>query len=370
MGSKKRAQKQKRGGQRRSRKMRGGDDPIQVSTMEFKETDKLILLIIDPQNDFHPEDTKLGTTGSLAVVGANEDSVRIASLIKSGVNGSPFDEIIVTLDTHNVNHIAHPSFWTSEDGTEPPTMLPLDEKYTPKDTSLTEWCKYYKETLTQNAGVPLIIWNPHCIHGTSGHAVVKVIADELIQWSKKTGKTVDYRQKGQNNLTEMYSVIKAEVPITSDTGILINGKQVPEDKATQLNKDLLDALLDPEYSYNSRPTTSNSIRQGSEFNFTKTPPIQFSSTKVFICGQALTHCVKGSTEDIIEYIEDPILSSIGSTDQSKYLKSMYLLADCCSPIVLDKQTREGQFKKVLDGFSNKINIAYVDISPNELTTAK
>ena len=55
---------------------------------------KIILLIIDPQIDFHPG-------GSLAVAGANEDSERIATFIAS--NQQIISEIYVTLDSHHVN---------------------------------------------------------------------------------------------------------------------------------------------------------------------------------------------------------------------------------------------------------------------------
>jgi hypothetical protein len=51
------------------------------------------LLIIDPQVDFHPG-------GNLAVVGANEDSARLAEFIHSNVD--KIDEIFVTLDSHQV----------------------------------------------------------------------------------------------------------------------------------------------------------------------------------------------------------------------------------------------------------------------------
>lgn len=54
---------------------------------------KIILLIIDPQIDFHPG-------GSLAVAGANEDSERIAAFIAS--NRQKISEIYVTLDSHHV----------------------------------------------------------------------------------------------------------------------------------------------------------------------------------------------------------------------------------------------------------------------------
>lgn len=57
-----------------------------------------ILLIVDPQMDFHPG-------GSLAVEGANEDSARTASLILENIN--EIDEIYVTLDSHHVSRLIY-----------------------------------------------------------------------------------------------------------------------------------------------------------------------------------------------------------------------------------------------------------------------
>ena len=54
----------------------------------------VILLIIDPQNDFHEG-------GSLAIPGAMEDTKRIAALVEA--HGDDIDEIYVTLDSHHVN---------------------------------------------------------------------------------------------------------------------------------------------------------------------------------------------------------------------------------------------------------------------------
>jgi nicotinamidase-related amidase len=55
---------------------------------------KTVLLIIDPQVDFHPG-------GSLAVNGADEDSKRAAEMINNNIN--EIDEIFVTLDSHHVS---------------------------------------------------------------------------------------------------------------------------------------------------------------------------------------------------------------------------------------------------------------------------
>lgn len=60
------------------------------------------LLIIDPQIDFHEkfdDGTHSHPHGSLAVPGANEDSMRIAQLILS----KSITRIYVTLDSHHVS---------------------------------------------------------------------------------------------------------------------------------------------------------------------------------------------------------------------------------------------------------------------------
>jgi hypothetical protein len=67
---------------------------------------KITLLIIDPQNDFHPGgkiypgSSLSSIVGSLGVPGAIEDSERTASFIRQHIN--EIDEIYVSLDSHHV----------------------------------------------------------------------------------------------------------------------------------------------------------------------------------------------------------------------------------------------------------------------------
>jgi hypothetical protein len=73
-------------------------------------SEKIVLLIIDPQVDFHPEYNPLNDPrlshkqGNLAVVGANEDSERIAAMILKYID--KIDEIYVTMDSHHVSLIS------------------------------------------------------------------------------------------------------------------------------------------------------------------------------------------------------------------------------------------------------------------------
>lgn len=65
--------------------------------------------------------------GTLGVPGANEDSIKIAELIRENIDS--LDEIYVTLDTHMTYHIAHPSFWKDKNGDPPKpfTIISKDE---------------------------------------------------------------------------------------------------------------------------------------------------------------------------------------------------------------------------------------------------
>ena len=274
---------------RRVKVMRGGADP------------KNILLIIDPQIDFHPQGGEMGTPmyhppGSLAVQGANEDSERITALITNYID--KWDQIIVSMDTHNPNHIAHGAFWEDENGVSPPpfTLITTEDivsgKWLPRNKTLREHCIFYTTKLAENGRFQLIIWPEHCIQGSIGHAVVPNIEAALREWCKKTGKNVDFILKGQNNLTEMYSVIAADVPMV-------------DDPATQKNDDLLNAILNTNYGFSPNSSTMNNV---------------------YICGQALSHCVAFTTRDIVKEI-------ITNTNYGeKLLPNLRLLTDCSSPV--------------------------------------
>jgi len=269
--------------------MRGGADP------------KNILLIIDPQIDFHPEGGEgnlYHPPGSLAVPGANEDSKRITDLINKYKD--KWDQIIVSMDTHNPNHIAHGAVWKDENGVSPPpfTLITTDDittgKWLPRNEKLKPHCIFYTTKLAENGRFQLIIWPEHCIQGSTGHAVVPNIEAALREWCKTTGKNVDFILKGQNNLTEMYSLIAADV-------------EMLDDLATQKNVGLLDAILNPDHESSSKnkPSTMN---------------------KVYICGQALSHCVAFTTRDIVKEIME-------NTNYGELLlPNLHLLTDCSSPV--------------------------------------
>jgi nicotinamidase/pyrazinamidase len=201
------------------------------------------LLLIDIQNDFHPG-------GSLAIPSADSDAERTASFIKR--NALSIDRIVATLDSHHKLHIAHPCFWTDANGDHPApfTLISsrdvIDGKWIPRsdlkcppidmplmqqdvigdsvnlfkengDVDTLAWGIEYTKRLEEKGRFQLCIWPEHCLIGTPGHNVVKCVRDAMDEWSDATGKSVEWIEKGQNLLTEMYSALCAEVPVNAKT---------------------------------------------------------------------------------------------------------------------------------------------------------
>ncbi len=215
-----------------------------------RNVSKNILFIIDPQQDFHPG-------GSLGVPGANEDSQRIAEFIYANINN--IDEIYVSLDSHHRLHIAHSVFWKNANGENPAPFTLIKHEdvangtWLPVDSSQLKHALAYTKALESKGRFVVCVWPEHCLIGTPGHAVVPVLNEALQEWVKRNMKTVAYIHKGTNCLTEMYSALAAEVPIL-------------DDQSTTLNVDLLQRLQ--------------------------------QAHKLFICGEAKSHCVNYTMRDI------------------------------------------------------------------------
>lgn len=260
------------------------------TTMSTSTTNTLLL--VDVQNDFHPP------KGSLAIPTAGADAERIAILIRQ--NTQSIDRVVVTLDTHQKLHIAHPCFWWSNDTGESrrhpepftiitandirnavwqprsdlhisleslpdPTIFTDMEKVQDDTTGtfdLTKYCLEYAIRLEAAGRFQICIWPEHCLIGTPGHNVVECIHSALTLWTETTGHCVEYIFKGQNILTEMYSALAADVPVTVDT---------------QFNHTLHESLL----------MSSLSSKQSSTPN------------RLIVCGQALSHCVNYTVRDIV-----------------------------------------------------------------------
>lgn len=255
------------------------------------------LLLVDVQKDFHPG-------GSLAIPTANDDAERIADLIRQ--NSGAIDRIVATLDTHQKLHIAHPSFWWDAGQSRHPdpfTIIsaadirrgvwkPRSDLQIPEDSldptvftdiakvqdehghlNLTQYCIEYATRLETAGRFQICIWPEHCLIGSAGHGLVDCVREAVLAWSDATGRSVEWVPKGQNLLTEMYSALAADVPVTADTAF---------NAALQKSLQKTDRLL--------------------------------------VCGQAMSHCVNYTLRDIVEHWPTGKTSKI------------WLLKDCASAV--------------------------------------
>jgi nicotinamidase/pyrazinamidase len=276
---------------------------------------KKILLIIDPQNDFSVE--KYGfrdKDGPLGVPGSSEDYERIAKLIEANI----FDEIHISLDTHTLNHIGHKGFYKANEKLVEPFpggCKPWEEEFTPVDASLNEYVEDYakKQHNARNApeGFYYCIWNTHCIEDSPGHQIVKEITDALSTQSKAN---VRYHIKGQNELTEMYSIFSAAVQ-PNDVDGSVGEYKYSGTKSGAYN------LGEGVGSYEE---AKNSFNLETSMNTELLANLFGDNNEIYVCGQAKTHCVKDSVLDMIKYAKDE--TNRGTTQQ------IHLINDCTSVI--------------------------------------
>jgi nicotinamidase-related amidase len=306
---------------------------------------KNIVLIIDPQNDFSDaNNTKRNKPGSLAVSGSSSDYSKIINFIEN----NSIDEIHISLDTHNERHIGHPGFWDRinesgkripADNTDGLTILSIDPEnvitgfhiikksttqYVPRiyeKSSYDNLCvyvhnylKFYDSPENKHNQLPWI-WPNHCIEGTSGHRIAQELQCFLDKWKlSRKGNIVKYHIKGQNNLAEMYSIFSAEKPVSiTESYVLRSYLYTGKGKHISLPT-----------GCNDYKKTQQFINLETTFNSELMNQLLGDNNRVFICGEAKTHCVKSSIIDLMEH------ASKSSTPVSS--GRIVLLANMTSPI--------------------------------------
>src|SRR5262245_58751789 len=254
------------------------------------------LLLIDVQKDFcFPEGTLYvaGRSGT----GAIDDSRRIAELIYRNLDA--ITEITTTMDTHLAYQIFFPSFWRDQAGAPLAPFLTITAAdiaagEVRPDPAMAKWlcggnytwlCKqvlHYCKELERAGKYQLYLWPPHCLLGSDGHALAGVIHEARLFHAFARVAQSSVEVKGGNPLTENYSVLRPEVLTRFDGAPL-----------AQRNTGFIKTLL--------------------------------AADAVIIAGQAASHCVKSSIDDLLDEIlaSDPALA-----------KKVYLMTDCMSSVVV------------------------------------
>lgn len=275
---------------------------------------RISLLLVDVQNTFCIPEFELyvgGTSGT----GAVDDNRRLCDFIYRNLD--VVTEICPTMDTHQAVQIFHSIFLINDRGEHPPpytsvTREDIEQGVWKFNSELSsdlqidtaygqEYLRHYTRKLKEGDKYDLTIWPYHAMLGGIGHALVSAVEEAIFFHSLARYSQPDFQVKGSNPLTENYSVLSPEV-LAGPKGDLIAEKNVK----------FIQKLL----------------------NF----------DAVIIAGQAKSHCVAWTIEDLLNeiYVSD-----------KKLAEKVYLLEDCSSPVVIPgvidytKQANEA-FQKFYD----------------------
>lgn len=258
---------------------------------------RICLLIIDAQNTFCIPEFEL-FVGGQSGTGAIDDNVRLCEFIYR--NLAAISEIIVTMDTHTAMQIFHPIFWINDAGEHP---VPAATAISLEDVQKGVWkvnrdvaCSiadrefytlekhafHYVKKLTDNGKYPLMIWPYHSMLGGIGHALVSAVEEAVFFHNISRMSQTTFELKGDNPLTENYSVLRPEVLDSFD------GRSIAQ-KNTRTIQKLLNFDI------------------------------------VIIAGQAKSHCVAWTIDDLLTEI---------MAQDANLAKKVYLLEDCTSPVVV------------------------------------
>lgn len=256
---------------------------------------KIALVLIDVQNTFCIPDFELyvgGRSGS----GAVDDNTRLARFIYS--NLAAITHIAITLDTHQATQIFHPIFLINDKGEHPPPYTLVSAE----DIKEGRWMfnqilaegmdvspdygqamlEHYTSLLDKKGKFNLTIWPYHAMLGGIGHSLVSSIEEALFFHTIARFSRTDIEIKGAHPFTEHYSAIGPEV---------LRG---PNDENLGEKSDKI-------------------FRKAEDYD------------AVVFAGQAKSHCVAWTINDLLEQIlgTDP-----------KLVSKIYLLEDCTSPVVV------------------------------------
>ena len=260
-----------------------------------EDTFRICLLLVDVQNTFCIPEFELfvgGRSGTAAV----DDNRRLCEFIYRNLD--IITQVCPTMDTHQAVQIFHSIFLVNEKGEHPAsyTLVSAQDveksiwKFNPEiaqslniDVAYGQkFLRHYTRKLEEGGKYELTIWPYHAMLGGIGHALVSSVEEAVFFHGIARYSLPDFQVKGSNPFTENYSVLSPEVLDDED------GNQI-----AQKNTGFIGKLL--------------------EFD------------AVIIAGQAKSHCIAWTIDDLLREIE--------SADK-RLAEKVYLLEDCTSPVVI------------------------------------
>jgi nicotinamidase-related amidase len=257
--------------------------------------EKIALLLIDVQNTFCMPGFEL-FVGGRGGTGAVDDNIRLSEFIYRNIG--ILTHITATMDTHTAHQIFHPIFFVDKSGNHPApyTDIHLADltgnkwKFNPALAANYDIAPeygqqmmiHYAEALEKKGKYALTIWPYHAMLGGIGHALVPAVEEAIFFHSIARLSPPDFEIKGDRPFTENYSVIGPEV-LSGPMGEPLGARDMKFVQRLQ-NVD-----------------------------------------RLYVAGQAKSHCVAWTVSDLLE--------DILITDSS-LAKKVYLLEDCSSPVVV------------------------------------
>jgi nicotinamidase-related amidase len=248
-----------------------------------EDSRRLCLLAVDVQNTFCVPEFEL------FVPGAVDDNRRLCAFVYRNLGA--ITQILPSLDTHHAMQVFHAVWLVDEHGEHPApyTLISAEDVATGRwrvDPAVAEalgidgdrHLAHYTRQLAEGGKYNLTVWPYHAMLGGIGHALVSAVEEAFFFHTVARHSQPEFQVKGDNPLTEHYSMLGPEVTEGPD-GERIGARN--------------DALVERLLTFDA----------------------------VVIAGQAKSHCVAWTIDDLLE----------GARDLAE---RTYLLEDCTSPVMV------------------------------------
>jgi nicotinamidase-related amidase len=255
---------------------------------------RVCLLAVDIQNTFCIPEFELFVAGRSGT-GAVDDNRRLCEFLYR--NLAEITQIFPSLDTHHAMQVFHAIWLVDEHGNHPAPYtlvsaedvaggrwrlnaavaeaLGIDVDYAERHLA------HYTRRLAEGGKYDLTVWPYHAMLGGIGHALVSAVEEAIFFHGLARFSNPDFQVKGDNPLTEHYSMLGPEVTEGPD-GDRLGGK----------NTELIGKLL--------------------------------TFDAVVVAGQAKSHCLAWTIDDLL-----------GDEDvRERLAERTYLLEDCTSAVVV------------------------------------
>jgi nicotinamidase-related amidase len=255
---------------------------------------RLGLLAVDIQNTFCIPEFELfvaGRSGS----GAVDDNRRLCEFIYRNLGA--ITQIFPSLDTHHAMQVFHAIWLVDEHGNHPApyTLVSADDVANGRwrvNAAVAEalgigvdyaarHLAHYTRRLAEGGKYDLTIWPYHAMLGGIGHALVSAVEEAVFFHGIARVSSPEFQVKGDNPLTEHYSMLGPEVTEGPDG-----------DGLGRRNTELIARLL--------------------------------TFDAVVVGGQAKSHCLAWTIDNLLE--DDDLRQELA--------ERIYLLEDCTSPVVV------------------------------------